>query len=59
MFKCPLCLTSGVLATPPLEVLKEDGHQVLPGGHVTPSVVCSNPACTFHVMLELEGYEPG
>ncbi len=56
MFKCPECLFSAVLATPPLEVLKEDGHRVLPGGHVTPSVACNNPGCTFHVTLELEGY---
>ncbi len=58
MFKCPECTHFAVLATPPVEVLKEDGHRVLPGGHVQPSVVCANPACSFHDMVELEGYEP-
>ena len=56
MFKCPKCNNSGVLATPPVEVLKVDGHRVLPGGHVQPSVVCVTPDCSFHEMVELQEY---
>lgn len=58
MFKCPLCKMQAVLARPPVEVLKDEGHQVLSGGQVSPSVVCANPGCTFHEMVELEGFRP-
>jgi len=58
MFKCPLCGSAGTLATPPVEVLKEEGHRVLPGGNVQPSVECTTTGCAFHEMVKLEGYNP-
>lgn len=34
-----------------------DDHTIRADGSVRPSVVCPNPACTWHVFIQLEGWE--
>lgn len=43
---CPTCKLEAAL-----------DHEIDPSGRVLPSVDCPNPACNFHVVCKLEGWE--
>jgi hypothetical protein len=35
-----------------------EDHEIAASGQVSPSVVCTQDGCTWHVWIKLEGWEP-
>lgn len=58
--KCQDCGADGMLRSAPGHPRSDGtrGHEITPDGTVSPSIVCPNPECHWHVWGRLDRWEP-